>query len=101
MMINSRPQHTRNDLLPTMHLQTLAIADLQMPKNMVRKLDPGHIKEAADGIQAMGLWVIKVELCDGRRCSWEESGGSSRRLYGLRDWTDRGELIGGHGLVHQ
>jgi hypothetical protein len=47
----------RNDLLPTMVLQTLAIADLKMPKNMVRKLDEGHIKEVAHGIQAMGFSV--------------------------------------------
>src|SRR4029077_20895541 len=41
-MINSRPRHARNDLLPEMKLQTLAIADLNMPKHMVRKLDQGH-----------------------------------------------------------
>ena len=51
-IINSTPRTLRNDLLPTMELQTLAIADLKMPKNMVRKLDPGHIKEVANGIQA-------------------------------------------------
>ena len=28
MMINSRPRSARNDLLPTMELQTLPIADL-------------------------------------------------------------------------
>jgi hypothetical protein len=55
MMINSRPRVARNDLLPTMKLQTLAISDLTMPKNMVRKLDPGHIKEVANNIQAMGF----------------------------------------------
>jgi hypothetical protein len=38
-----------------MVLQTLAIADLKMPKHMVRKLDEGHIKEVAHGIQAMGF----------------------------------------------
>jgi hypothetical protein len=57
MIINSTPRHKRNDLLPTMVLQTLAIADLKMPKNMVRKLDEGHIKEVAHGIQAMGFSV--------------------------------------------
>jgi ParB-like nuclease family protein len=56
-MINSKPRTLRNDLLPTMKLQTLAIADLKMPKHMVRKLDPGHIKEVANGIQAMGFSV--------------------------------------------
>ena len=35
-MINSKPRHARNDLLPEMKLQTLAIADLKMPKHMVR-----------------------------------------------------------------
>jgi hypothetical protein len=55
MIINSTPRHKRNDLLPTMELQTLAIADLKMPKHMVRKLDEGHIKEVAHGIQAMGF----------------------------------------------
>jgi hypothetical protein len=54
-MINSKPRHARNDLLPEMKLQTLAIADLTMPKRMVRKLDQGHIKEVANGIQAMGF----------------------------------------------
>ena len=57
LMINTKPQHTRNDLLPEMKLQTLAIADIKMPKNMVRKLDEGHIKEVANGIQAMGFSV--------------------------------------------
>jgi hypothetical protein len=38
-----------------MKLQTLAIADLRMPKNMVRKLHPGHIEEVANGIQPMGF----------------------------------------------
>ena len=74
MMINSRPRNTRNDLLPEMKLQTLAIADIKMPKHMVRKLDPGHIKEVANGIQAMGFSVIKAERCDAGRCSREESG---------------------------
>jgi hypothetical protein len=55
MIINSRPHHTRNDLLPEMKLRTLAIADLTMPKHMVRKLDPEHIKEVANGIQPMGF----------------------------------------------
>ena len=55
MMLNSRPRHARNDLLPEMKLQTLAISDLKMPKNMVRKLDPGHIEEVAHNIQAMGF----------------------------------------------
>jgi hypothetical protein len=54
-IINSRPSTVRNDLLPEMHLQTLAIADLKMPKHMVRKLDPGHVKEVANGIQPMGF----------------------------------------------
>jgi hypothetical protein len=53
MMINSKPQHTRNDLLPEMKLQTIAIKDIKMPKHAVRKLDPGHIKEVANGIQPM------------------------------------------------
>jgi hypothetical protein len=46
MMINSRPRSMRNDLLPTMELQALAIADLNMPKHMVRKLDQGQVKES-------------------------------------------------------
>jgi hypothetical protein len=57
VMVNTKPQHTRNDLLPTMELQALAIADIKMPKHMVRKLDPGHIQEIANGIQAMGFSV--------------------------------------------
>jgi hypothetical protein len=57
LMINSRPRSLRNDLLPTMELQTLAIKDLKMPKRMVRKLDEGHIKEVANGIQGMGFSV--------------------------------------------
>jgi ParB-like chromosome segregation protein Spo0J len=40
-----------------MELQTLAIKDLKMPKRMVRKLDEGHIKEVANGIQGMGFSV--------------------------------------------
>ena len=52
MIINSKPRALRNDLLPAMELQTLAIAGLKMPKHMVRKLDPGHVKEVANGIQA-------------------------------------------------
>jgi hypothetical protein len=51
MIINTKPRHTRNDLLPSMELQTIAIADIKVPKHMVRKLDPGHIKEVANGIQ--------------------------------------------------
>jgi hypothetical protein len=31
----------------------------------------------------------------------EKAAESSRRLYGLRGWTDRWELIGGQGLVHR
>jgi hypothetical protein len=54
-MINSRPRHARNDLLPTMELQTLAITDLKMPEHMVPKLDPGHIEEVANIIQPMGF----------------------------------------------
>jgi hypothetical protein len=57
LMINSRPRDARNDLLPTMELQTLAIADLKMPKHTVPKLGPGHIEEVANGIQAMGFSV--------------------------------------------
>jgi hypothetical protein len=41
----------RNDLLPEMHLQTLAIAGLKMPAGMLRKLHPGHFEEVANGIQ--------------------------------------------------
>jgi hypothetical protein len=74
MIINATPRNIRNDLLPSMALQTLAIKDIVMPKNMVRKLDPGHIKEVANGIQAMGFSMIKAERCDGGGCSWEESG---------------------------
>jgi hypothetical protein len=55
MIINTTLRHTRNDLMPSMELQTLAIKDLTMPKHMVRKLDPGHIKEVANGIQPMGF----------------------------------------------
>jgi hypothetical protein len=54
-MINSKPRTLRNDLLPTMELQTLAIADLEMLKHMVRKLHPGHFEEVANGIQPMGF----------------------------------------------
>ena len=64
MIINSKPRNTRNDLLPEMKLQTLAIKDIVMPKNMVRKLDPGHIKEVAHNIQAMGFSVIKADPGD-------------------------------------
>jgi hypothetical protein len=45
-------------------VQTLAIADLTMPKHMVRKLDPGHIKEVANSIQATGFSVIKADPGD-------------------------------------
>jgi hypothetical protein len=55
MIINTTPRNIRNDLLPSMELQTLAIKDLVMPKNMVRKLDEGHIKEIANGILAVGF----------------------------------------------
>jgi hypothetical protein len=80
MIINTKPRNTRNDLLPSMELQTLAIADLKMPKNMVRKLDEGHIKEIANGIQAMGFSVpvlvgklavanlVTIELQAGNTC---------------------------------
>ena len=37
MMINSKPRTLRNDLLPEMQLQTLAIADLTMPKLLWRR----------------------------------------------------------------
>ena len=57
MMLNSQPRHARNDLTPMMELQTLAIKDLKMPKHMVRELDPGHVKEVANSIQAMGFSV--------------------------------------------
>jgi DNA modification methylase len=57
MIINTTPRNIRNDLMPSMELQTLAIKDLVMPKNMVRKMDEGHIKEIANGIQAMGFSV--------------------------------------------
>jgi hypothetical protein len=33
MIINTKPRNTRNDLLPTMELQTLAIADIVVPKS--------------------------------------------------------------------
>jgi hypothetical protein len=37
LMINSTPRTLRNDLLPEMKLQTLAIADLNMPKLIWRR----------------------------------------------------------------
>jgi hypothetical protein len=43
MIINTTPRNIRNDLMPSMELQTLAIKDLVMPKNMARKLDQGHV----------------------------------------------------------
>jgi hypothetical protein len=43
---DSKPRTLRNDLLPELKLQTLAICDLKMPKHVARKLDPGHIKES-------------------------------------------------------
>jgi hypothetical protein len=46
-IINSTPRTLRNDLLPTMELQVLAISDLKMPKHMVRKLDPGKSPTAS------------------------------------------------------
>jgi hypothetical protein len=55
MMIDSKPRTLRNDLLPELTLQTLAISDLKMPKNMARKLDPGQYQGVANGIQAMGF----------------------------------------------
>jgi ParB-like chromosome segregation protein Spo0J len=45
----------RNDLLPTLDLQNIPIEDLKMPARIVRELDPGHIEEVANGIQAMGF----------------------------------------------
>jgi hypothetical protein len=43
MIINTTPRRTRNDLLPSMELQTSAIADIVMPKHIVRKLDQRHV----------------------------------------------------------
>jgi len=40
-MINSRPRSARRDLLPTMELQTVATADLKMPKHLRSAADDG------------------------------------------------------------
>jgi hypothetical protein len=67
MMINSRPRSARNDLLPTMELQTLAIADLKMSKHMVRKLHPGHFEEVANGIQPIPKFIEADEAREAAR----------------------------------
>jgi hypothetical protein len=77
LMINGRPRHARNDLLPEMRLQTLAIADLTMPKHLVRKLDPGHIKEVANGIQPIGF---SVPVLVGKGTTLSTSNAISRQL---------------------
>jgi hypothetical protein len=73
-IINTTPRNIRNDLLPSLELQTIAIADIKMPKHMVRKLDEGHIKEVAHGIQAMG-GASRVERRRRRGTPWGTEAG--------------------------
>jgi hypothetical protein len=46
MIINTKPRSTRDELLPSMELQTLAIADLNILKRMMREINEGHIKKS-------------------------------------------------------
>ncbi len=56
--IASAPRRSaRNDLLPAMELVSIPLKDLRFPKNTVRKLTEGHIREVANSISAMGFSV--------------------------------------------
>jgi len=57
-MISTRPSKPpRNDIRPDMQLIELKIADLRAPAHETRKLKEGHIREVANGIQALGFSV--------------------------------------------
>ena len=55
--IASAPRVPRNDLLPDLHLVSVPLDKLQLPKNQVRKLQEGHIKEVANIISTLGFSV--------------------------------------------
>jgi DNA modification methylase len=53
---NGRP-YVRNDLLPTLEVQSYAIETLRSPTRRVRKSDVAHVREIANSIRAFGFNV--------------------------------------------
>ena len=57
MALASTPRTPRNDLLPDLALVSVPIDKLQLPKNQIRKLQEGHVKEVANIISTLGFSV--------------------------------------------
>ena len=51
------PRALRNDVLPTLEIAYVALADLRSPARKVRKTDPGHVRELAATMSALGFCV--------------------------------------------
>jgi hypothetical protein len=81
-MINTKPRATRNDLLPTMELHTLAMADLKMRKQMMRRLDPGHVKRSRTASSRWASRVSKAEQGDEARSAHSANARCVRILHG-------------------
>lgn len=56
----------RNDLLPDLTVELIAIADLNLPKRRVRKLEPNDVREAANSIAHLGFSVPLLIGRDGQ-----------------------------------
>jgi len=55
--LGAAPRPPRNDLLPTLAIDYLPLADLRPPPRKVRKLDPAHVREVAATMSALGFCV--------------------------------------------
>ena len=51
------PRAPRNDLLPSLEIVQLPLADLRMPARRLRKVDAAHVREVAATISALGFCV--------------------------------------------
>ncbi len=54
-VLQSKMPQLRNDLRPELHLAEIPIADLKVPKRMVRKFGPEHVAEVANSIRQFGV----------------------------------------------
>ena len=55
--LGAAPHALRNDVLPKLELVQVALGDLRSQPRKVRKLDPGHAREIAASISALGFCV--------------------------------------------
>ncbi len=54
---SAKPGGMRNDPLPRLLFDDLALEDLRLPRRAVRQLDTAHIREVADSISRLGFCV--------------------------------------------